>query len=128
MSKLVDAARSGDIETLKTLTADKNIDINQQEERTGFTALHAAAVWGNTATVHWLLSETNIDPYHRDKAGRRAVDMHRTGFSQQRTALLEASFHKVYVGNETNTSLDPANIRDRQERSKSTQIRKNKCR
>lgn len=75
MNTLVDAARRGDIKALKTLTSDKSININQQEERTGFTALHAATAWGNTAIVHWLLSEAKIDPNIRDSIGRRAVDI-----------------------------------------------------
>lgn len=98
MSKLVDAARRGDIRTLQELAADKETDINQTEPKTGFTALHAATVWGNTATVHWLLSTTQIDSNIRDKVGRRAIDI-ATSCGQQDSiiSLMEATFPRLFA-------------------------------
>jgi len=98
MSTLMNAARRGDIKALKTLTSDKSININQQEERTGFTVLHAATAWGNTAIVHWLLSEMKIDTSIRDNSGRRAIDIAReVNLERSNTLLIETIFTSDYI-------------------------------
>ena len=97
MSAFVDAARRGDLKSLQSLAKEPQFDINQTEQRTGFTALHAAAAWQNNATLHWLASETKIDPSIQDKAGRRALDIAGEGSNEKALQLLsEATHAKVF--------------------------------
>jgi len=106
MSKLVNAARRGDIETLKHLAANHDIDINHQEQSTGFTALHAAVAWGNAATVHWLLSETEIDIGIRDSVGRSAMEISTHTCSRSYgNAIEETILHYAVINAELSNGL-----------------------
>lgn len=98
MSAFVSAARKGDIQTLAAYSQRSEFNVNQIEKRTGFTALHAATAWQNKATVHWLLTKTNIDPKLKDKAGRRAIDIASENCDKTTFQLLsEATHERVFA-------------------------------
>lgn len=63
------AAKSGDLETVKTLKSCT--DLNCVDEQ-GRTALHCAALRGHGEVADYLLSE-GADPKVKDKQGRTAV-------------------------------------------------------
>lgn len=70
--KIIECAENNDLAGLKkAILSDE--DVNQQEDGTGITALHAAVARGNTESVATLLSVPGIKLDIEDKFGRTPV-------------------------------------------------------
>ena len=68
------AAERGDVETVK-LHHEVGLDVNVQQERTLFTAIHIAIGMSREALFDYLIELPNINLAIQDKWGRTPIDL-----------------------------------------------------
>jgi ankyrin repeat protein len=74
MTELIDAVREGNIDLVKSLSEDKNFDINKKH-KWGYTALHLATFSKQEGIVELLL-ENKPDLYLKERLwGRTALQL-----------------------------------------------------
>lgn len=71
----LEAARSGDADTVKQMLADGYTDIGHVESGTGLTALHYAAARNAKAVLKLLVATGKCDFTRKDQQGRTAATL-----------------------------------------------------
>jgi len=71
----LEAARTGDTDTVKRMLADGYTDIGHAEPGTGLTALHYAAARNAKAVLKLLIATGKCDFTHKDRKGRTAATL-----------------------------------------------------
>jgi len=98
MSKLVQAARAGDITKIRNLLQNNRAHIDDTEKGTKLTALHAAVANKNEATTYVLLTESKANPHTKDANGRRPIEIAmETGNKRNIQMLREATHAKTML-------------------------------
>jgi hypothetical protein len=73
--EFLEAARTGDAETIKRMLADGYADIGYAEPGTGLTALHYAAARNAKAVLKLLVATGKCDFTRKDRQGRTAATL-----------------------------------------------------
>ena len=60
---------SGNLDLVKFLTVEKQIDPNLKSFSSGSKPIHVATTGGNTSIVEYLITEQGCDPLEKDKNG-----------------------------------------------------------
>lgn len=111
MSKLVQAARAGDITKIRNLLQNNRAHIDDTEKGTKLTALHAAAANKNEATTYVLLTESKANPHTKDAKGRRPIEIAvETGNKTNIQMLREATHAKTMLSLGQSAKSDASTI------------------